>query len=93
MQTLERLESQQTELIESYSYDDYLLWKSSPITKALLKQFEIDAEQLRESWAGLAWKEREDELRAQGQAFYLEGLEEVLKALVPTNEESINDQD
>jgi len=72
------LESKQTELLELASESDFVNWLSSPVTKAMFIQLEIDVENLKNNWADNAYID-EEESKAKGQAMYIKGLYELLR--------------
>ena len=81
MDQIEKLESKQRSLLEKVSKDDHINWLSMPSTKAMFIQFEIDQEQLRELWAAGQYGDVEN-LKAQGQAYYILDLEQKIKEML-----------
>lgn len=80
MQTkIESLENKLSELQEKISKDAFATWCGSYSTKALKVQLEIDEEELKDNWANFGYNDKEQELRAQGQAQYIKGLKDMLK--------------
>jgi len=72
---LESLERKQAELLSGISPDAWVRWKATGPTKALMLQFEIDAEELSSHWRNGEFVENTDkEKKAQGQAEYLESM-------------------
>ena len=87
-QTIRNLESRQKELLAQVNRDDFVLWLSMPTTKALLVQFEIDQLNLCQNWA-LGRYPDDKQLKAQGQAEYLDELESVVRNLWGEEDESV----
>ncbi len=81
MQTkIEQLESKLAEIRSRISRDAFTQWKSSASTKALLLQFEIDREELKEHWEDGHYNDKEL-VEALGQAKYIKRLPYVIRAL------------
>ena len=77
---LSNLESRQKELLAKVSKDDFTLWLSSPATKALLTQLQIDEFELCQNWANGLY-EGDQQVKAQGQAGYIAALQETIKQM------------
>jgi len=77
---IELLELKQKALLESISKEDFANWQSFAPTRALFIQFEIDQEELRENWSLGVYTENE-QLRAQGQSFYILDLENKIREM------------
>lgn len=81
MDQIEKLESKQRSLLEKVSKDDHINWLSTPSTKAMFIQFDIDQQQLREMWSMGQYNETEG-WKAQGQAQYIMDLEQKIKEML-----------
>ena len=68
-------------LVDTVPAADWQLWKASGPTKALLLQFEIDLEDLKEGWAYGSYVGEKSE-KAQAQAAYLMGVPALIDSLV-----------
>jgi len=82
---LEKLEAKLEDLRSSISPDAWVQWLGSGPTKSLMLQLEIDAEDLRDNWAKGRFSDKEG-FKAQGQAEYIDGLPDVVKALGGRND-------
>jgi len=78
---LDKLVGELQHLVDTIPAGDWGLWKQSMPTKALLKQFEIDLEDLKDGWANKAYT-GDKSLEAQAQAAYLEGIPDIVDSLV-----------
>jgi len=78
---LEQMVGELQQLVDTIPAGDFGLWKTSGPTKALLKQFEIDLEDLKDAWASGAFSE-DKEKKAQAQAAYLAGIPSIVDSLV-----------
>jgi len=78
---LETLVGELQQLVDTIPAGDWGLWKHSQPTKALMLQFEIDLEDLKDGWANKAYT-GEKSLEAQAQAAYLEGIPAIVDSLV-----------
>ena len=85
---LEKLEQKQRELLASIPAADWQLWKASGPTKALLMQFEIDYEDLKDNLSKGGFS-GDKEIKAQGQAEYISGIQAVVDSAV----RGANDED
>ena len=80
MDRMEKIESKIQEKVTGQTHESFQQWLSHPFTKALLLQLELDGEELRNSWS-LGQFSAEEQVRAQGQAFYILGLTSEIHSL------------
>lgn len=74
------------QLVDTIPAGDWGLWKQSAPTKALLLQFEIDLEDLKDGWANGAFSD-EKQVKAQAQSAYLTGIPRIVDSLVRNESE------
>lgn len=80
---LNKLESQQSEILGKVSKEDYIAWKSSAFTKALILQLQIDAQEVKDNWMSGRYGPEQVEL-ARGAGIYADTLEhETIPSLNP----------
>jgi hypothetical protein len=79
---IEKLESRQREILEQIPREDFILWKSSPVTKFLLLQLEIDLEQIKDNWINDYYAHSNTlEASERGKANYNLAVTDVIAAL------------
>ena len=71
MDKLDKLEAKQANLREAMTEEGFRDWLDLPYTKMLILQFEIDQEQLKESWKAYS---PDEHTGAIAQSFYIDGL-------------------
>ena len=81
MQKSDKLQSKIREILESLTPEDHQLWMSHPCTQITLLSLELDKTNLEESWALGQFDDREN-LKAQGQAFYIMGMDQDMRHML-----------
>ena len=87
---LQKLEAAQKQVIDSIPAADWQLWKASGPTKALLLQFEIDLEDLKDNWSRGGFSD-DKEIKAQAQAEYISGVFHMINAFMKEREHEHED--
>ena len=77
LKKIEVLESQLVEARAKISPIAFEQWLSSSSTKALKLQLELDLEELKDNWISGKYSDN-DEVKARGQAEYIDGMLEVI---------------
>ena len=75
MEETERLQSKIQEVLVGITPEDHSSWLGHPCTKVLLKTLELDLKNLQTTWT-LGGFSEEKLHSAQGQAFYILGMED-----------------